>query len=119
MDLTIVGNKSTDTPGHTHWKEHTCLGEVAVTTPPTPVPLRTTTTYWNKITGPLGTGHFSFVSRGVWKDAQGVAREVAIKSLACTDPMSKVKFLQEAVIMGQFKHPSVVQLCGSMMEGDT
>eukprot|EP00731_Ephydatia_muelleri_P018650 Em0011g690a len=71
------------------------------------------------ITGPLGTGHFSFVSRGVWKDAQGVAREVAIKSLACTDPMSKVKFLQEAVIMGQFKHPSVVQLCGSMMEGDT
>ena len=48
-----------------------------------------------------------------------MAREVAIKSLACTDPMSKVKFLQEAVIMGQFKHPSVVQLCGSMMEGDT
>ena len=45
--------------------------------------------------------------------------DVAIKSLASSDPMSKVKFLQEAVIMGQFKHPNVVQLCGSVTEGDT
>ena len=71
-----------------------------------------------RIVGPLGSGHFSVVSRGIWKGPSGQARDVAVKSLACTDQLSKVKFLQEAVIMGQFKHPNVVQLCGSVTEGD-
>ena len=33
--------------------------------------------------------------------------------------LDKVKLLQEAAIMGQFRHPNVVRLLGVVSEGDT
>ena len=46
--------------------------------------------------------------------------EVAIKTLKeGASQEDKVKFLQEAAIMGQFSHPNIVQLYGVVMEGET
>ena len=45
--------------------------------------------------------------------------EVAVKTLnAGTMEDEKVKFLQEAAINGQFKHPNVVQLLGVVTVGE-
>ena len=66
----------------------------------------------------LGSGQFGQVSRGVWRSSSGTVA-VAIKSLrpeAKED--EKVKFLQEAAIMGQFHHPSIVKLHGVVTVGE-
>jgi serine/threonine protein kinase len=63
-------------------------------------------------TGHLGSGEFGTVNRGVWLDgARSV--DVAIKKLKddCCEEEA-VRFLQEAAIMGQFRHPNIVQLLG-------
>lgn len=45
--------------------------------------------------------------------------EVAIKTLKeGASQEDKVKFLQEAAIMGQFSHPNIVQLYGVVTEGE-
>lgn len=45
--------------------------------------------------------------------------EVAIKTLKeAASQEDKVKFLQEAAIMGQFSHPNIVQLYGMVTEGE-
>jgi len=60
----------------------------------------------------LGSGQFGEVFRGVWKSEDGSV-EVAVKTLKeKSGEENKIKFLQEAAIMGQFKHPSVVTLYG-------
>ena len=60
----------------------------------------------------LGSGHFARVHRGVWRRPQGEL-EVAVKELKCSSlEENKVKFLQEAVIMGQFNHTNVVRIYG-------
>ena len=42
-----------------------------------------------------------------------------MKVLSARSPEDdRVKFLQEAAIMGQFRHPNVVQLYGVVMEGN-
>eukprot|EP00731_Ephydatia_muelleri_P014771 Em0008g491a len=67
----------------------------------------------------LGHGQFGGVHKGKWKSPKGEC-EVAIKVL---DPSKshhdedKVKFLQEAAIMAQFKHPNVILLYGIVSEG--
>ena len=52
------------------------------------------------------------MERGLWKDgARNV--QVAVKLLKeGAAQEDKVKFLQEAAIMAQFKHPNVVSLYG-------
>ena len=56
----------------------------------------------------LGSGEFGVVRRGVWS-VGGEEREVAVKSLADGSTEEKrIQFLQEAAIMGQFKHPNVI-----------
>ena len=46
--------------------------------------------------------------------------EVAVKSLKCdASNLDRVKFLQEAAIMAQFKHPNVVTLHGVVRDGNT
>ena len=61
-----------------------------------------------RIMGHLGSGQFGNVEKGMWQ-----SKEVALKTLK-TDSLEedKVKFLQEAAIMAQFKHPNIVTLHG-------
>ena len=66
----------------------------------------------------LGSGQFGTVNKGVWQ-LPGSAVEVAIKTLKPgSDEMDQVKFLQEAAIMGQFKHPNVIKLYGVVTVGE-
>eukprot|EP00731_Ephydatia_muelleri_P014743 Em0008g463a len=67
----------------------------------------------------LGHGQFGGVHKGIWKSPKGEC-EVAIKVLDPTkshNDEDKVKFLQEAAIMTQFKHPNVILLHGIVSEG--
>ena len=53
----------------------------------------------------------------MWKSPNGVTLEVAIKTLSSnTSELDKIKFLQEAAIMCQFKHPNVVRINGVVMD---
>ena len=67
----------------------------------------------------LGSGQFGDVEIGIWNSC-GKRSEVAIKTLnpSSTKPEDKVKFLQEAAIMAQFKHPNVIQLYGIVTDGE-
>ena len=66
----------------------------------------------------LGGGHFSSVHRGVW-EVPGGSVEVAVKRLKSkASETDKVKFLQEAAIMGQFLHPNVIKLQGVVTIGE-
>ena len=66
----------------------------------------------------LGSGHFGVVNRGVWS-VEDKEREVAVKSLADgSSENQQIQFLQEAAIMGQFRHPNVITLHGLIMEND-
>ena len=73
--------------------------------------------YIIRITSHLGSGQFGTVNQGVWLSSNGPV-DVAIKTL--NDNISeeeKVKFLQEAAIMGQFHHPNIVKLYGVVTVG--
>ena len=60
----------------------------------------------------VGSGHFALVHRGIWRTPQG-ERKVAVKELKKgANEEDRVKFLQEAMIMGQFNHTNVVKLYG-------
>ncbi|KAL5475522.1 hypothetical protein EMCRGX_G025349 [Ephydatia muelleri] len=67
----------------------------------------------------LGSGHFGGVQVAVWNGPKGKC-EVAIKTLnpSSIKPEDKIKFLQEAAIMAQFKHPNVIQLYGIVTDGE-
>ncbi|KAL5491565.1 hypothetical protein EMCRGX_G016873 [Ephydatia muelleri] len=68
----------------------------------------------------LGHGQFGGVHKGKWKSPKGEF-EVAIKVLDPTkshNDEDKVKFLQEAAIMAQFKHPNVILFYGIVSEGE-
>ena len=67
---------------------------------------------------PLGFGQFGQVSKGLWYSPAG-PREVAIKMLQDeSKEAERVKFLQEAAIMGQFHHPNVITLHGVVTMGE-
>ena len=60
----------------------------------------------------LGQGQFGSVQKATWSYG-GVAKDVAVKIMkpsALED--SKVKFIQEAAILGQFFHSNVTKLYG-------
>ena len=66
----------------------------------------------------LGSGLFGEVCKATWS-ISGVTKELAIKTLRLELPEEeKVRFLQEAAIMGQFSHPNVVKLYGVVTVGD-
>ena len=66
----------------------------------------------------LGSGQFGTVKKGVWQSPEGSV-EVAVKQLKLgATEVDRVKFLQEAAIMGQFYHPNVVQLHGVITRDD-
>ena len=67
---------------------------------------------------PLGSGHFGQVYKAEWSVSR-TTKEVAVKMLRGELPEEeKVRFLQEAAIMGQFSHPYVVRLYGVVTMGD-
>ena len=58
------------------------------------------------------------VCKGVWQFPGG-KKEVAIKLLQAGAPEdSRVKFLKEAAIMGQFSHRNVISLHGVVTLGE-
>ena len=57
--------------------------------------------------------------RGVWLSPTKREVEVAVKTLKeGSGEEDRVKFLQEAAIMGQFKHPNVVEMYGVIKDGE-
>ena len=65
-----------------------------------------------RIQGHLGSGQFGSVEKGLWR-AGAKGTPVALKLLKeGSSKENKVKFLQEAAIMAQFRHPNVVSLYG-------
>ena len=71
-----------------------------------------------RLTGVLGSGEFGTVSKGIWESPMG-GMDVAVKQLQPgASEEEKVKFLQEAAINGQFRHPNVVKLMGVVTTGE-
>ena len=68
----------------------------------------------------LGSGQFGTVYKGVLGSGGGGGEvEVAVKTLKeGSGEEDRVKFLQEAAIMGQFKHHNVVTMYGVVTEGE-
>ncbi len=68
----------------------------------------------------IGSGHFGEVNKGLWKSTkQDTTLEVALKTIPKEEKADhRIKLLQEALIMGQFSHPNVVQLYGIISHGD-
>ncbi len=67
----------------------------------------------------LGSGQFGTVYRGVLTSGDGDEVEVAVKTLKeGSGEEDIVKFLQEAAIMGQFKHPNVIKMYGVVKDGE-
>ena len=61
----------------------------------------------------LGKGQFACVNRGIWTKPDGEELEVAVKVLSEeADERDRIKFLQEAALMGQFTHTNVLTLHG-------
>ena len=66
----------------------------------------------------LGSGQFGEVCKALWS-ISGATKELAIKTLRAELPEEeKVRFLQEAAIMGQFSHPNVIKLYGVVTVGE-
>lgn len=66
----------------------------------------------------LGSGQFGLVNKGVWHSPNGPVY-VAIKTLqAEASDQERVKFLQEAAIMGQFRHRNIITLHGMVTVGE-
>ena len=55
--------------------------------------------------------------RAVWHNLPNTSQaEVAVKTLKnMASEEEKIKFLQEAAIMGQFDHPYIIQIFGIMV----
>jgi ephrin-B len=59
------------------------------------------------------------VYKGVWQSSSRGEVIVAVKTLnEGSQEQDRVKFLQEAAIMGQFKHPNVVEMYGVVTQGE-
>ena len=68
--------------------------------------------------GKLGAGNFGSVCKGEW-NLTGGKTAVALKMLKPnSNEHDKLKFLQEAAIMGQFNHDNVVRLYGVVTLSD-
>ena len=74
--------------------------------------------HYCRIVTHLGAGQFGTVHKGIWQSTRRTV-DVAVKMLkTTTEGNEKVKFLQEAAINGQFKHPNVVKLLGVVTVGE-
>ena len=77
-----------------------------------------TVCFVSRILHSLGSGQFGEVNKGVWQSPHGPV-EVAVKTLKRgASEEDAVRFLQEAAIMGQFRHPNIVELLGVVTLGE-
>ena len=66
----------------------------------------------------IGSGQFGEVHRATWNSHKHEL-ELAVKTLkAGASEEDKVKFLQEAAIMGQFSHNNVIKVHGVVTLGE-
>ena len=66
----------------------------------------------------LGSGQFDEVCKAQWT-VGGHTLELAVKTLKSgASEVDKVKFLQEAAIMGQFNHSNVIKMYGVVTLGE-
>lgn len=67
----------------------------------------------------MGSGQFGTVDEATWNWGR-MEVSVALKSLNghSINVSDKVKFLQEAVLMAQFKHPNIISLYGVVSVGE-
>ena len=66
----------------------------------------------------IGSGQFGTVSKGLWT-YDGESMQVAVKVLnSGSSEGEKIRFLQEAAILGQFSHPNIVRLHGVVTVGE-
>ena len=66
----------------------------------------------------IRSGYFATICKGLWM-FENESMLVAVKKLReNASEMGRVRFLQEAAIMGQFWHPSVVSLHGVVTVGE-
>lgn len=64
-------------------------------------------------------GQFSVISKGVWKEGSN-RYQVALKALPVqAGKEERTLLLQEAAVMGQFRHPNVVSIYGVVNEQDS
>lgn len=74
--------------------------------------------FFHSIKSCIGSGEFGAVYKGVWLSGSEEV-EVAVKSLKKVATVDeKVRFLQEAAIMGQFDHPYIVEIYGIIASAD-
>ena len=67
----------------------------------------------------MGSGQFGEVYKGMFLIGNDKKMEVAIKTLKKeASEEDRIKFLQEAAIMSQFKHPNVVTMYGVVSDYD-
>ena len=67
----------------------------------------------------LGSGQFGDVYCGIY-DKDGDEVEVAVKQLKNeSNEENRIKFLQEAAIMSQFKHPNIVSMYGVVTNNES
>ncbi len=74
---------------------------------------------YHRLKEEIGSGQFGIVSKGEWQ-SRDCPIEVAVKTLKSNSSQEdKIKFLQEAAIMGQFaNHYNVVKLYGVVISGE-
>lgn len=73
---------------------------------------------YNRMGRELGSGQFGLIKEGMWKNSTKSIK-VAVKCLKeGVSSSEKVKFLQEAAIMAQFRHPNVVTMYGVVSNGE-
>ena len=67
----------------------------------------------------IGSGEFSKVYKALWHDENGRDVMVAVKTTKEEATLEeRIKFLQEAAIMGQFDHPYIISIFGVMVNPD-
>ena len=71
-----------------------------------------------RVVNHLASGQFGSVEQGLWKKHGTKPVDVALKSLNKECYEDKLKFLQEAAIMAQFRHPNVIMLYGVVTQSD-
>ena len=66
----------------------------------------------------IGKGQFGTVHKGILQTVEG-EKDCAMKMLhEGASSADKVKFLQEAAIIGQFYHSAIVRLFGVVLKGE-